>query len=161
MGPASTRLSDGEEDAKPRTPWISFFLAYAAMAPIVAGAVAVWVFPADALLLARLTVAWSGAVVCFLAGVRRGLSFRQDDGPTFAQIAMMLWLFVLGTGSLLLPWLVQAVALQVLGYATMAVFDPLAAERHETPRYFARLRPVQMLLPIASLTVLLVHILNQ
>lgn len=154
----STRLSDGEEDPQARTPWISLFLAYAAMVPIVAGSVAAWVFPGDGLA-AELTAAWAGGVLCFLAGVRRGLSFRQEDGPTLAQIAAMMWLFVLGVGSLLSPWLVPALGLQIAGFATMAVLDPVAAQRREVPRYFARLRPVQMLVPIVALAALLVQVL--
>ena len=39
----------------------------------------------------------------------------------------MLWFFVLGVASLLSPWAVPAALLQVLGYATMAVVDPVAA----------------------------------
>ena len=41
----------------------------------------------------------------------------------------------------------------------MAVLDPLAASHGEAPRYFARLRPVQLLIPVASLAVLLWRVL--
>ena len=41
----------------------------------------------------------------------------------------------------------------------MAIFDPIAARDDEVPRYFRRLRPAQMLLPIASLGVVLMSLL--
>ena len=158
MEHASTHLSDGTEDPLPRPPVVSVLLAYAAMLPIVAGvAITLWLGrarPADQALAVRLTVDWAGAVICFLAGVRRGLSFRQPGGSTLSQLGTMFWLFVLGAGSLLSPWPLVSLALQLLGYATMAVADPAAARRREAPVYFQRLRPVQMAVPIVSLAVL-------
>ena len=156
MGLAKIRLSDGTEDSRLRTPWESLVLAYAAMLPLAAGAIACLVLRGhDAALAVHLTVVWSGAVLCLLSGVRRGLSFRQEGGPVLSQLATMLWLFVLGAMSLLSPWAVPSVLLQMLGYATMAVYDPIAARQGEVPRYFQRLRPVQMLVPIVSLAVVL------
>lgn len=156
MGASDLHLSDGAEDPKQHTPWVSLVLAYAAMVPIVAGTLACLMLHAPAsAIVCHLTVMWAGAVLCFLAGVRRGLSFRQAGGPTMAQLATMLWLFVLGAGSLLSPWVIASLALQLLGYATMAVFDPVAARRHEAPRYFQRLRPAQMLVPLVSLAILM------
>ena len=48
----------------------------------------------------------------------------------------------------------MSVLLQVTGYGTMALADPVAARRHEVPAYFRRLRPVQMMVPVVSLAVL-------
>jgi hypothetical protein len=156
MDVGKIHLGDGSEDLQPRTPWQSLGLAYAAMLPIVAGAMTCLLLRGDGAVLAvHLTVTWSGAVLCFLSGVRRGLSFRQLGGPVLSQLAAMLWLFVLGVVSLLSPWAVLSLMLQILGYATMAVFDPIAGREGEAPRYFQRLRPVQMLVPIASLAVIL------
>ncbi len=70
----------------------------------------------------------------------------------------MLWLFLLGVASLLVPWRLAAALLQIAAYASMAVLDPLAADRREAPVYFARLRPVHMLVPIGALLVLLARI---
>ena len=160
MNVSKLRLSEGTEDPQPRTPWESFVLAYAAMVPIAAGALACWLLHGSAALLAmRLTIGWSGAVLCFLSGVRRGLSFRQEGGPVLSQLATMLWLFVLGVASLLSPWAVPSLVLQMLGYATMAIYDPIAAREGEAPRYFQRLRPVQMLVPMASLGLVLSSLL--
>ena len=153
-------LSPDTEGPQRHTPLESLVLAYAAMVPIAAGALACLLLPGPYERLAvHLTIIWSGAVICFLAGVRRGLSFRQAGGPLLSQIATMLGLFTLGVASLLSPWTVTAVLLQVLGYATMAVLDPVAAREGEAPRFFQRLRPVQMLVPIASLALILFHLL--
>ena len=154
----STRLGDGQEDPRARTPLVNLLLTYAAMVRWWRGARLAWAWPSDGLV-AELTAAWPGGVVCFLAGIRRGLSFRQPGGQTLAQIATMLWLFVLGVGSLLSPWLVPALGLQIAGFAIMTVLDPVAGRRREAPRYFARLRPVQMLAPIVALGSLLMQVL--
>ncbi len=149
------QLTGGTEDDKTRTPPVSFVLAYAAMAPIAAGAAGSLLLRQSGAPLARLTVGWAGAVLCFLSGVRRGLSFRQQGGPTTGQLGSMLWMFVLGAGSLLSPWRVPSILLLLLGFGSERVLDPAAARKHEAPRYFARLRPAQLAVPILSLLVLL------
>ena len=151
---SATHLTDGVEDPKVHTPAISLFLAYVAMVPIAAGAATSVAFRSPAV--ARLTISWSGAILCFLSGVKRGLGFRQKGGPTVAQLGSMLWLFVPGALSLLLPWRIPSLILLLFGYGSEAVLGPLAAERGEAPRYFARLRPAQMVIPVASLLLLLV-----
>ncbi len=149
-------LADKREDIQAHTPPVSLFLAYVAMVPMVAGAaLAVVANAAMTAEIVRLTAAWAAAILCFLAGVRRGLSFRQPGGPTVAQLAAMLLFFVLGVGSLLAPWPAASVGLLLAGYVSLAVIDPIAARRDEAPLYFARLRPVQMLLPIGSMIALL------
>jgi hypothetical protein len=156
---SKVRISEGTEDPRQTTPWESLVLAYAAMVPILAGAVACLVLHGDAAALtAHLTVIWSGAVLCFLSGVRRGLSFRQEGGPLLSQLATMLCLFILGTASLLSRFAVLSLVLQMLGYAFMALYDPVAAREGEVPRYFQRLRPLQMLIPIASLALVLLNL---
>ena len=152
----NTRLGLGSEAPKTRPPLVSLFLAYVAMVPLVAGAVAAVMLrgPVDALVI-HLAVVWAGALLCFFAGVHRGLSFRQPGGPMVRQLGGMLLLFSLGVVSLLSPWPGPALVLQLAGFASMAVLDPIAARHGEAPRYFARLRPVQLLIPLASLGVVL------
>lgn len=150
---SATHLTQGTEDPKTHTPPISLFLAYVAMVPIVSGAAASLVVRSPTVV--RLTTAWAGSILCFLAGVKRGLSFRQRGGPTLAQLASMLWLFVTGALALVLPWRIPSLVLLLLGFGSEAVLGPAAARRDEAPRYFARLRPVQMMVPVASLLVLL------
>jgi len=123
------------------------------MVPTLSGAAAAFLFRSPAL--ARLTITWAGAILCFLSGVKRGLSFRQKGGPTIMQLGSMLWLFVPGALALLPPWRIPSLVLLLLGYGSEAVLGPLAAERDEVPRYFARLHPVQMMVPVASLAMLL------
>lgn len=149
----ATHLTHGSKDPKAHTPAISLFLAYVAMVPIASGAAMSLAFRSPAVV--RLTTAWAGSVLCFLAGVKRGLSFRQEGGPTLAQLASMLWLFVRGAAALLSPWRVPSLVLLLLGYGSEALLGPVAARRKEAPRYFARLRPVQMMIPVASLLLLL------
>lgn len=140
------------------TPALSLFLAYLAMAPLAAGALAVWLLPVDQPPVARTAAAWGAAILIFLSGVRRGLSFRTPGGPTASQIAMTMWLFLSGLAALALPTQL-ALALLIVGYASIAVLDPRAARRGEAPLFFARLRPVQMLVPVASLVAVLVALL--
>lgn len=113
-----------------------------------------WVLPP---IEARLAVAagwlFSTAILLFLAGVTRGLSFFSPGGPRPAQIAMMLWLFLLGFGALSSPlWI--GFSLLILGYGTIAVYDPQAAKVGLAPEHFARLRPVQMGIIILGLVLL-------
>lgn len=150
---STTHLTHGIEDPKDHTPAISLALAYVAMVPTATGAATASMFRSPAI--ARLTITWAGAVLCFLAGVKRGLSFRQRGGPTVAQIASMFGLFVPGALAVLLPWRIPSLVLLLLSYGSEAVLGPVAARRDEAPRYFARLRPVQMMVPVASLLLLL------
>lgn len=134
----------------PETPWLGLIFGSAAMVPFAIGAVCAWVLP-DSVPVARLTAIWGGAVLAFLAGVRRGLSFRTPNGADFAQMATMLWLFVLALAALVSPWPILSLALLIVGYASIAVLDPAAATRREAPLFFRRLRPVQMLVPVIGL----------
>lgn len=140
-----------------RIPIEGLLFGYAAMVPIAAGALAAWLLApgsAPAALIVALTSAWAGAVVAFLAGVRRGLSFRAPNGATAPQIATMLWLFLLAFAALVLGAGRLATAILTLGYLSLAVFDTMAARREEVPPYFARLRPAQMAVAVVSLMAL-------
>ena len=139
-----------------RTPLLSLILGYGAMVPFVLGALAAWLVAGAARDLAvDLVIVWGGAILIFLAGVRRGLSFRTEGGPTAAQIATMFWLFGAGLAALVAPWPLVSVALLLAGYGSLPLLDREAASRGEAPPFFAHLRPWQMALPIISLAVLL------
>lgn len=91
MSVSKVHLSDGTKGPRRRTPWESLALACAAMLPIAAGALACLLLHGDAATSAvYLTVVWSGAMLCFLSGVRRDLSFRQEDNPQLSRLAMMI-----------------------------------------------------------------------
>lgn len=100
---------------------------------------------------------WGAALLIFLAGVRRGLSFFTEGGPRPRQIATAIGLFVLGLAGLLLP-LQAALVVLIVGFAAIGVLDPRAAPRGEVPAWFARLRPPQMAVALAGLLLFLVRI---
>ncbi len=148
-----------------QTPALSLILAYGATLAFIAGTAGAALINNNAIaqLCLDLVVLWGAAILLFLAGVRRGLSFRTPNGATAGQIAASMWYFTAGFGSLLL-WALEdalgskapAMLLLLIGYASLIVFDVRAAWRLEAPPYFARLRPVQMLIPIASLGFMLI-----
>ena len=146
---------------RPEVPWLSVVLGYGPMLPIVAAAVMSWSVNAD---LRTGTIAlaaiYAASILAFLGGVRRGVSFRTEGGPQIAQIVTMagLWL-----GAFLALVCVNAgmtgvaYGLLIIGYATIMVFDPIAARAGQAPLFFARLRRPQMIIAIASLIALLVR----
>ena len=149
------QVAQYEEDAQDHTPAESLVLAYAAMLPIASGTAASLALGRErGAALEVSTIRFAGAVLCFLAGVRRGLSFRQPGGPTVGQLGVMFSAFSLGSGALLLPPRKPALLLLLSGFGLLALLDPEAARTHQAPRFFARLRPVQMVIPIASLAAL-------
>src|ERR1700710_451185 len=128
------------------TPWLGLFFGYIAMVPFAVGtlAFAVAAEPWRGAALA-ITLFWGCAILTFLAGVRRGVSFRTPGGVTAAQLATMLWVFWLGFLALVLTAIalpLWAASLLVLGYLSLAILDPIAARKLEAPLYFAHLRPV-------------------
>jgi len=146
-------------DGPARIPLLSLILGYCAMLPFAIGALAAWLLAGAAAPATDLVVLWGGAILAFLAGVRRGLSFRTDGGPTAAQIGMTLWLFILGLSALALPSRTVALVLLLAGYASLMPLDPWAARRGEVPLFFEHLRPVQMTIPVFSLAGLLILML--
>jgi hypothetical protein len=105
-------------------------LGSAAIAPIVGGAAAA-LLAQGALRssLLHLTLVWSSAVLCFLAGVRRGLSFATPGGATAGEIASALFLFALGLPALFLPAPTVPLVLLIVGYASTGLLDARAARR--------------------------------
>jgi hypothetical protein len=145
-------------EESPQTPLLGLVFGWIAMLPFVFGALATWALT-DSNHAVTATVTWGGAILAFLAGVRRGLSFRTPGGEDSAQIATMLGLFLLALAALSTGSPVVAVVVLLIGYVGIAVLDPIAAARREAPLFFARLRPVQMLIPIVSLAAILWHLL--
>lgn len=135
-------------------------LGFGPMLPFPVAAVTLLLAPTDLAALALgLAIFWGAAILIFLAGVRRGLSFRTEGGPRTAQLAVMFWLFLLGLGALSVSP-AFALALLLAGYGSLAVLDPIAARRAEAPLYFARLRPPQMAIAAVSIAVMLVAVLT-
>lgn len=140
-----------------RPPLLSLLFGYGpALLLLLIGASAWLVGDVTALHLLALGQLWAAAILIFLAGVRRGLSFFTAGGPRPAQVATSVALFVLGLGGLLAPPRL-ALAIIAAGYVAVAVLDPVAARQGEAPRHFARLRPPQMALFLVGLALLSVR----
>ncbi len=137
-----------------RSPLLSLALGWAAMAPfpVLAGLAATGHGTAG--LAAQAAGLWGGAILAFLAGVRRGVSFRQPGGPALRQIVIMGVHFVFALAGLALvarglPGL--AAGLLALAYASLALTDRAGALAGTMPLHFARLRPAQSALATISL----------
>jgi hypothetical protein len=138
-----------------RTPALSGFLAYLPALILFAIGAAAWLLPHPHELLARAAGhVWGAAILLFLSGVRRGLSFFTEGGPRPAQVVTSLWLFVIGAWALVAdpP---AAFVVMAAGYLGIAVLDPIAARRSEVPGYFAQLRPPQMTIFLVGCLLLL------
>ena len=153
-----------------RTPPLGVILGYGAVLPLVVGAVVAWLSGGIVGALAvNLSILWGAALLVFLAGVRRGVSFRTPAGPTRAQIGAMLWLFLTGFGAMLSVAVpvtpvhvgphVLSFSLLLAGFASLMVLDPWAAERVEAPAFFRRLRPKQMAIATVAVAALLLRML--
>lgn len=143
---------------KPKVPWLSVLLGYGPMLPFIVGAAAAWtvkgVWRDEAILL---TIIWAAAILAFLAGARRGLSFRTEGGPASAQIATMFCLFLLALASLIgvvHSYALFAIICLLLGFVAILILDPIAARQGQVPLFFARLRPPQMAIAVVGLVVL-------
>ena len=148
---------------KPEVPWLSVVLGFGPMLPFVAGDLAAWGFAGvlrgEAILL---TIIWAASILAFLAGVRRGLSFRTEGGPAVAQIATMFCLYVLALAALVAVvhgFAIYAAAFVLIGFAALMVLDPIAAKAGQAPLFFARLRPLQMAIATVSLAALLANLI--
>ena len=148
---------------RPEVPWLSVVLGYGPMIPFVVGAILAWVtrgaIRAEIVLL---TIIWAASILAFLAGVRRGLSFRTEGGPAVAQLVTMFGLYVLALAALVLVvegLALASVALLLVGFAAIAVLDPIAARKGEAPLFFARLRPTQISIAVAGLAALLASLI--
>lgn len=145
----------------PHIPLSSLILAYGPVLPLPLAAVG-WLvlpYPLPGVVL-WLAVWWGGAILTFLAGVRRGLSF-QDAGANLAELALMTWLFLLGAGAIAAALAVHSpllpLTMLVFGYATIAIVDPISARRGRAPAHFEALRPPQMGVALIGLVALIVE----
>ena len=144
-------------DDDPRVPAPSIVLGYGPIVPIILAALATWFAPHPwSIVATSLGVLWSATILIFLAGVRRGLSFRTPGGERPVQLVTMSWFFLLGVGAVVVSTAVASLAILIVGYLSVAILDPIAARRHEVPAHFARLRPLQMGLAILSQVAMLV-----
>ena len=138
---APARVARSEDLGRAGRP-VDLVLGGSALLPIALLAWTAWAFhegdsPAWSRTLAAI---WSGALLAFFAGVRRGLSFSEAAGARPAEIATLLGLFGLGVLTLLF----RSPTFGAAGLALTAVADAMAARRREAPVYFGLFRPVQL-----------------
>jgi hypothetical protein len=142
-------------------PFSSLIFGFGPMAPFAAAAIGAWFLaPPWPALATHLAIIWGGAILIFVAGVRRGFGFGEPDASNAREIATMLVYFVLGSLSLVLAGASQTVValmLQVIAYILVPIFDRRAAFAGDAPPYFARLRGPQMAIAVAALVALLVR----
>ncbi len=143
-----------------RIPWLDLVFGFGPMVPIAVGAAAAWYLQGQPLdyLVILVTLLYSASILCFLAGVHRGVSFRTEGGPRLSQMVTMLVLYGLGLGSLITVVtgkIVFGLSMLILGYALVAVLDPLEARSGAVPLAHARLRPIQMPIAVISLAVVM------
>ncbi|WP_230481142.1 DUF3429 domain-containing protein [Sphingomonas sp. Leaf21] len=138
------------EAASPRAPALSLIFGYGPVLVLPLAALAAWARVPLALLIGQI---WGAAILIFLAGVARGLSFFTPGGPHVSQMLTMILRFSLGLVALIAGPL-TGFALLILGYASIALTDPWIARWGGAPRHFARLRPPQMVVALIGLIAL-------
>jgi hypothetical protein len=146
------------DDPRPRIPTTSLIFGYGPVLLLPIAAVMAWTLPTPVpTVVTWLAIGWASAILIFLAGVRRGLSFRGDGEAPLSTLAAMIWLFLLGLGGLVSPTPLMSLTLLAIGYVSVAILDPIAARRGEAPAHFARLRPPQMGIAVLGLIGLILH----
>jgi hypothetical protein len=147
--------------ASPQPPALSLLFGFGPALILAALGAAAWLLPAEWRPLALVGgVLWGAAILLFIAGVRRGLSFFTRDGPQPVQVAGAIWLFGFGLATLVLPppWSFLPLA---LGYLDVAVIDPYLARHGEAPRHFAALRPAQAVIFLIGVALLAAYALTR
>ena len=131
-------------------------LGWAAFAPLAVLGLLAWVTPRGLWLVVEAIAAnaWGGGLLCFFAGVRRGLTFSERRGGGVGEIATFLVLFFVGVVGISLA---QPLLL-ALGFVGAGAADLRAAKRREAPAYFARLRPAQALVGALALVAVFARI---
>ena len=138
------------EAADARIPPLSLIFGYGPVLVLPIAALAAWAKVPLALLIGQI---WGAAILIFLAGVARGLSFFTPGGPHVSQMLTMILRFSLGLLALV-AGPATGFALLLIGYASIALTDPWLARWGGAPRHFARLRPPQMLVALVGLAAL-------
>ena len=100
MNPAQ-RISDSADLGR-RNRSFDIALGSVAVLPIIGASIDVWIAGPEALEVKTLAIEWSGGLLMFFAGVRRGLTFSEVSGGSPFELATMVWLFCLGMAALIL-----------------------------------------------------------
>ena len=138
--------------------WLDVALGLGPASMIVSGAVLAVIVRHDLQTVSlQLTTAYAAAMLTFMAGVRRGLSFRSERFPTLPKLATTFLYFGLALAALagvVLDHLQVAASALTIGFAAAMIADPIAATGGDAPFFFRRLRPPQMIVAIIGTTAL-------
>ena len=95
-------------------------------------------------LVLRFARMWVAGLFCFFGGVHRGTSFYNPRGPQLSDPVIFLAMHFMGLGIMILPpqaaWRLAAPGM----LATLGS-DLYLARGHRLPRFFLRLRPLQLM----------------
>ena len=150
MSGTARRIGRSEDLGRARRGF-DLLLGSSAIAPILGCAVLVWIdASAPRLLVRALAVIWTGSLLAFFAGVRRGLTFSEAGGGRTSELATMLGFFAFGVMSIVL----LSPILAAVGLAAVGMLDAWSARRRESPPYFSVFRPPQMVLGVLALAAL-------
>lgn len=157
-----TLVIAGMTEAKPPIPTDSLIFGYGPMLPFVAAAIGAWALPSPWPEHAvGLAIIWGGLILSFVAGVRRGYGFGNPAASTPREIIAAMVYFV-PAGLALLCGIIgnwtAALALLIVGYLLVIVFDRFGAVAGNAPAHFARLRPPQMAIAVVALAALLARV---
>ena len=154
MKPRSRRIANGRELGKAKR-GEGLTLGSLAIAPLVLGAIAIFVVPAVKTdWVSSATIVWSGALLAFLAGVRRGLTFSEAGGARNDEIFSMHWIFACGVVVLLLPVQIPSLLIAIAGFCSVGILDWRAARKQQAPHYFVSFRPLQTVAAACALAVI-------
>jgi hypothetical protein len=152
--PQAGRVLEAREtiEGPPQGHLLDRALGWGAMAPLIVCAMGAWLSVGSVrAMVMSLAIIWGGAVLVFLAGVRRGLDFRTAGAARSRRILFVLWTFALAFGSMIALQPLTSVGLLILGYVGMALSERGAALREEGPFVFSGLRPAKMSIAALSL----------
>jgi hypothetical protein len=129
----SQRVADGKYLGKAKI-GEGLFLGSAALAPLVLAALAAWFAP-DRWVgwVVTTAIVWSGALLVFFAGVRRGLTFSEISGAAPDEIISMIWIFGCGVLTLLTRSALISIPIAILGFVSVGVLDAKAARHRKSP----------------------------
>lgn len=142
-------------DIRPPIPTDGLILGYGPMIPLVAAGAAAWMLPPPWPFVAvQLGIIWGALILAFIAGVRRGFGFGHAAASTRVEIATSIAYFVLAGLGLVIGRPSMALMPLIIGYVLAALLDRRAAVAGNAPAFFATLRPRQLLIGAAGLTLL-------
>ncbi|GBQ51020.1 hypothetical protein ACM0P6_04220 [Komagataeibacter sucrofermentans] len=141
----TVRIHDGCEATATRTPLEGGLLGWAAVLMLGVCLVGVRMVPRPLVpFVLRFARMWVAGLFCFFGGVHRGASFYNPRGPQLSDPVIFLAMHFMGLGIMILS--PQAAwRLATPGMLATLGGDLYLARGHRLPRFFLRLRPLQLM----------------